>query len=62
MSNYPRKVVATYDWGPLSANATTTSFNRRFESCRQYASENAFTRVGAILKSNTKFNRDDALA
>ena len=62
MSNYPRKVAGVYDWRPLSANATTTSFNRWLDSCRLYASENAFTRVGAILRSKTKFNKDDALA
>ncbi len=42
----------------VAAECNTTSL----ESCRLYASENAFTRVGAILRSKTKFNRDDALA
>ena len=61
MSNY-RKVAVVHDWRPLPAEATTTRFNRWLDSCRLYASENAFTRVGAILRSKTKFKRDDALA
>ena len=60
--NYPRKAAAVYDWRPLPAEATTTKFNRRLDSCRLYASDNAFTRVGAILRSKTKFNRYDAFA
>ena len=61
MSNY-RKVAAVHDWRPLPAEATTTRFNRWLDSCRLYASENAFTRVGSILRSKTKFEKDDALA